>query len=75
MPNITAKITCYSKQERGEGEDRTVDVAFSADYADERNKEWARFTPGLNLTMGLRGSVADEFEVGKPYTLTFTPED
>lgn len=73
--SVTAKIICNSKQESGDGDDRTVNVSFGADYADDRNKEWARWTPGLSLTMGLRGAVADRFEVGKPYLLTFTPED
>lgn len=73
--NITAKIVCQTKQESGEGDDRQVNVSFGADYADGRNKEWARYTPGLSLTMGLRGAVADQFEVGKPYILTFEPED
>lgn len=64
---VTAKIVCTSKAESGE----QVNVSFGADYADERNKEWARYTPGLSLTMGLKGSVAEKFEVGKAYTLTF----
>lgn len=74
MP-ITAKIVCNSKMESGEGDDRQVNVAFSADYADERNKEWARWTPGLSLTMGLKGAVADQFEAGQAYTMTFDKED
>jgi hypothetical protein len=73
--NVTAKIVCQTKQETGEGDDRTANVSFAPDYNDGRNKEWARWTPGLSLTMGLKGSVADQFEVGKAYTLTFTPED
>jgi hypothetical protein len=73
--DVTAKIICNSKQESGEGDDRQVNVSFGADYADERNKEWARWTPGLSLTMGLKGAVADRFETGNAYTLTFTPED
>jgi hypothetical protein len=72
---ITAKVICQSKQESGEGEDRTVTVTFGADYADERNKEWARWTPVLSLTMGLRGSVADKFETSKAYTLRFVESD
>jgi hypothetical protein len=72
---VTAKILCQSKNESGEGDDRTVNVAFVPDYADERNKEWARWTPGLSLSMGLRGAVADKFEVGKAYTLEFTESD
>lgn len=69
---VTAKIKCTSKgSESGEGEDRTVLVSFGPDYADGANAEWARWTPGLSLSMGLRGAVADRFEVGKAYTLTF----
>lgn len=75
MSDVTAKIVCHTKQESGEGDDRTVNVTFIPDYHDDRNKEWARYTPGLSLTMGLRGSVADRFEQGKAYTLTFTEED
>ncbi|MEU3452181.1 hypothetical protein ABZ671_00860 [Micromonospora sp. NPDC006766] len=78
---ITAKIVCQSKTEPGpttraaEGEDnRHVIVTFVPDYADGRNKEWALHTPGLSLTMGLRGSVADQFQPGKAYTLTFSEE-
>lgn len=72
MSNITAKIKLTSK---GESSDGQVQLNFGADYADDRNKEWARWTPGLSLTMGLKGAVADQFEVGKAYTLTFTPEE
>lgn len=71
---ITAKIVCQTKQESGEGDDRQAVVTFAPDYNDGRNKEWARWTPGLSLTMGLKGEVADRFEPGKPYTLTFAEE-
>lgn len=72
---VTAKIICQTKQESGEGEDRQVTVTFVPDYADERNKEWARWTPGLSLTMGLKGAVADKFEVSKAYTLQFVADE
>lgn len=55
---ITAKIKLQSK---------TNEVG-------EGDAEWARWTPGLSLTMGVRGAVADRFEVGKPYTLQFVEE-
>ncbi len=71
---ITAKVVCQSKSELGEGENRQVTVTFVPDYADGRNKEWALYTPGLSLTMGLRGSVADRFEVGQAFELRFVPE-
>lgn len=68
---ITAKITCTSKQEIDDG----VYVSFSPDYADERNKEWAIATPALSLSMSLKGSVADRFEQGTAYTLSFAEGD
>lgn len=71
---VTAKIICNGKTESGEGDSRQVTVTFAADYADGRNKEWAPYTPGLSLTMGLKGAVADRFEQGKAYTLQFVEE-
>lgn len=71
---ITAKIVCQTKVESGEGDERQVNVTFVPDYADDRNKEWARYTPGLSLIMGLRGAVADKFEVGQAFELQFVPE-
>ena len=71
---VTAKIYCTAKTESGEGDDRQAVVTFAPDYADGRNKEWSRYTPALSLSMTLRGSVADQFETSKAYTLTFEPE-
>lgn len=76
---ITAKVHCQSKVENGpttraaedEG-DRQVVVTFAPDYADGRNREWALYTPALSLSMTLKGEVADRFEPGKAYTLTFS---
>lgn len=73
--SITAKVVCHTKNESGEGDQRQVAVGFLPDYADGRNKEWSLYTPALSLSLTLKGAVADSFEVGKPYTLTFTPED
>ena len=72
--NITAKVACQHKNESGEGDQRQSVVTFLPDYADGRNKEWSLYTPNLSLSMTLKGSVADQFEVGKAYTLTFSPE-
>lgn len=74
MP-IAAKVTCQSKNETGEGDQRQVVVGFLPDYADGRNKEWSLYTPNLSLTMTLKGAVADKFETGQAYTLTFERED
>lgn len=72
---ITAKIICTGKSESGEGDARQANVSFAADYADGRNKEWAPYTPGLSLTMGLKGEVADRFEVNQRYELRFVEEE
>lgn len=72
--SITAKIICQRKTETGEGAERQASVSFFPDYADGRNKEWSLYTPALSLSMTLKGDVADRFETGQAYTLTFTPE-
>jgi hypothetical protein len=71
---VTAKIHCQSKQESGDGGNRMAVVAFAPDYADGRNKEWSLATPHLSLSMTLKGAVADRFEVGGRYTLTFVED-
>lgn len=72
---VTAKVTCQQKNETGEGDARQVQVSFLPDYADGRNKEWSLYTPALSLSMTLKGSVADRFEVGKAYTLQFVESE
>ena len=72
---ITAKVQCNLKQEYVDGAGtKQATVGFCADYADGRNKEWSQYTPYLDLRMTLKGDVADQFEPGKAYTLTFEPE-
>jgi hypothetical protein len=67
---ITAKVRCNSRVSAGAEQDNVV---FGADYMSEDGKEinaeWARYTPGLSITMGVRPEVP--FEPGKAYTLTF----
>lgn len=69
---ITARVTCAMKYEQDTGVARSTVVTFGPDYADGRNKEWASATPYLNLTMTLKGPVADQFVTGHKYTLEFT---
>lgn len=71
---FTAKVIIASKIETGAGDDRQAAVTFHADYADGRNKEWSRYTPSLSINVALKGSVADQLDVGKSYLLTFTEE-
>lgn len=68
---ITAKVRCDNKTESGEGESRQAVVTFTPDYADERNKEWAKATPHLSLSMTLNAKAVDLFEQGAAYTLQF----
>lgn len=72
---ITAKVTCSSKIESGEGDNRQVVVTFVPDYADGRNKEWSLYTPALSLSMTLKGAVADRFEPSGRYTLQFVEDN
>lgn len=66
-------ITCDLKQTVPHDSDQ-VQLSFAADYKDGRNAEWAKYTPGLSLTMTVKGSVSDQFEAGKSYVLTFEEE-
>ncbi len=74
MADVTAKIKCTGKSPTEDGEDAQVSLTFGPDYADGRNQEWAKYTPGLSLTMGVKASVAEHFEVGDTFTLTFSKE-
>lgn len=70
--NITAKAKVTSKTPNTEGQ---MNLNFGADYSDDRNKEWAKYTPILNVTMVVLDSVAENFELGQSFTLTFTPSE
>lgn len=72
MSKTTAVATLYSKTDAGNGQ---TALAFSADYNDERNKAWAKYTPGLGVQMTVLESVGEQFEQGKRYLLTFEDAD
>lgn len=46
-------------------------VSFFGDYANGANNEWAVATPVLDFRMFMRNEVAANFDVGKPYKVTF----
>ncbi len=69
---ITAKVFLASKADFSGGDGQKL-LTFSPDYNDGRNKEWAKYTPGLSLQMSVLDSVAEKFEAQGKYTLTFTP--
>jgi hypothetical protein len=68
--DITAKVVCSTKTESA----ASTALQFYPDYADGANAQWAASTPTLSLSMTVRGDVADQFEAGQHYTLTFTPD-
>ena len=70
---ITAVAILYSKDTRHGSE--TTNLNFNADYQDERNKEWALFTPALSLSMNVVNEVADQFDLQGRYLLTFEKQD
>lgn len=73
MSNITAVAKLYGKTEQRDGEQTLL--AFSADYNDERNKEWAKWTPAMTLTMVVLNEVAEQFELQANYVLTFEKQE
>lgn len=70
MSKITAVATLQRKE--SVGNEQTA-LAFYADYADERNKAWAKYTPALSLMMTVLDSVAEGFDHGGTYLLSFEP--
>lgn len=76
MSAVTAKVIVNGRTEQrnAAGEVDTVTLQFNADYSDGRNKEWAKYTPGLSITMGVKPEVAEHFPMGQAFTLTFEAE-
>lgn len=76
MSDVTAKVICRTATPvQPDTESEQVQLEFGPDYDDDRNKEWAKFTPGLSLTMTVKPEVAGHFAPGSRFTLTFTPEE
>jgi hypothetical protein len=74
MNQITAKIKLDHVQRPGGGGEGTTTLRFQPDYADGRNKEWAMATPSLSLAMTVKDAVAEQFNQGDAYTLTFSQD-
>lgn len=70
---FTAKVQLTDVRPYGEGDARSVALSFIPDYRDGRNADWAHNTPGLSLSMTVRGDVADRLGLatGQEFTLTF----
>lgn len=46
-------------------------VSFYGDYANGANNEWAIATPVLDFRMYMKTEVANNFNVGESYAVTF----
>lgn len=71
MTNITAKVKCSYSKEDQPGFTR---LEFSPDYQDSRNQEWAAATPTISISMVVKNDIAEHFEFGQAYTLTFSKD-
>lgn len=69
---VTAKVKCTRHEKVF---DDQVALEFLPDYDDGRNKEWAKFTPALSLSMTVKGPVSEQFRLGEGYLLTFSKDD
>lgn len=68
---VTAKVKLNTKYESNEA----FVIGFMADYDDDRNKEWAKYTPSISISMTVKPEVAEKFNVGDAFTLTFDKEE
>ena len=68
--SVTAKVRVFKSAAYNDD----VRLDFTADYNGDRNKDWAAATPVLSLMMYVKPEVAERFEHGAAYTLTFEPE-
>lgn len=74
--DVTAKVVVETKQVQNEGTTyEQVYLGFAADYTDGRNKAWAAATPSLSVAMTVKPDVAEHFDQGGTYTLTFSPNE
>jgi hypothetical protein len=71
MSAVTAKAQLNSV----ELSSSAATLKFIADYGDDRNKEWAAFTPSLSFQMTVKKEIFERhFELGASYTVTFEPD-
>lgn len=73
MTKITAVASLRLKYPSTDG--TQTQLEFTADYNDERNKEWAKWTPALSVSMHVKNEVAEQFEVHENYLLTFEKQE
>lgn len=72
---MTMRVTARVKLNTMLVSEGYVELRFSPDYEDGRNKEWANKTPTINYSMVVRPEIAAKFSVGDKYTVTFTEQE
>jgi hypothetical protein len=68
MRKTTAVAKLEAKQAHRDDE---FILHFAADYNDEANKAWAKYTPAFNVTMVVKSEIAEGFNLGETYIITF----
>lgn len=66
--STSLKVKLTGKTDAGDDQTQLV---FAADYDDEQNKEWAKYTPALNFSFVVRNdAAAAQYAEGTAYTIT-----
>lgn len=68
---MAEKITAVAKCTVHEEANEQVLVSFTADYQDERNKKWAKYTPALSASLTVLPEVAKKFVNDGRYLMSF----
>lgn len=67
MSQITAVARCQKQAPTDYG----TNVSFYPAYDSPENQEWATATPSLSVMMTVQNDVAERFEQGGEYLITF----
>ena len=68
MGKVTAVVKLTEKVTKAPN---GVALSFNADYSNDQNKEWAKYTPSMHLGMTVKEEVAELFDFNETYLLTF----
>jgi len=72
VTKVTAKFKVSRRNEMG----WATEIELTPDYAQGRNAEWAEATPAGMIRMTVKNELAArEFTEGRPFTVTFEPEE
>jgi hypothetical protein len=70
---FSAKLIVSGRQVQQEGtEHEVVLLTYTADYNDDKNKEWSRYTPSMGVTQTVLPEVAEGIQTGDTFDVLFT---